>query len=302
MRGDFFRSSVTIAVAVAASLMLTPWAEGQNATPTSAVSTPRVPGGKPDLSGFWGATPRDLTTADDIGNLTRAFPSRRCGPNQVNCDIRTNQSADGQLVDRWDPNRPLYKPEYWDRIQELDAHTNFEDPMMRCQPMGVPRMGPPTRILQTANEVILFYAQPAAFTAPQDFRIIPIDGRKHDPNRSKTDWTYYGYSVGYWEGDTLVVDSVAFNDITWLSTGSDGNRYVGGGYFHSDQMRVLERFRREGNILHYQVTVEDPVVLLQPWLMNPRELRLNTDSDAYIPEGSPCRDVDADNMVLKIRH
>jgi hypothetical protein len=290
MKDGLFRSSVTTAVAVAASLILTSGAAAQNA---SSVSTPRTPDGKPDLSGFWGATPRDEVVDDGAGNLTREFPSRRCGPNQVDCDIRTNQSADGQLAARYDPNRPLYKPEHWDRIQELDANTNFDDPIMKCQPTGVPRMGPPTKILQTANEVVLFYAAPGASTQPQDFRIIPIDGRKHDRNRSKTDWTYYGYSVGSWEGDTLVVDSVGFNDITWLARG---------GYFHSDQMRVRERFRREGNILHYHVTVEDPVVLLEPWVMNPRQLRLNTDPNVYIPEGSPCKDVDTDNIVLKIRH
>jgi hypothetical protein len=107
-------------------------------------------------------------------------------------------------------------------------------------------VGPPTKIVQTADEVIFLYAQGGAGTQPTDFRVIPTDGRKHDPVRAK-DVTYYGHSVGRWEGDTLVVDSVGFNDITWLDKG---------GYFHSDKMRVLERFRREGNVLHYQVTVE----------------------------------------------
>lgn len=301
MTGNVLRSRVAIVVVMAANLMLTTQAEPQGTALASSVPTLRTAAGRPDFSGFWAPTPRDPTLADSDGNITREFPSRRCGPNQVNCDIRTNQSADGQLVDRWNPNRPLYKPEYWDRIQELDANTNFADPMMRCQPMGVPRMGPPTRIFQTTSEIILLYAQPPAFTAPQDFRIISIDGRKHPPDAAK-DWTYYGRSIGYWEGDTLIVDSVGFNDITWLSTGSEANRYVGGGYFHSDQMRVLERLRRDGDVLHYQVRVEDPVVLLEPWVMTPRQLRLNTDPNARIPEGSPCKDVDSANMVLKVRH
>ena len=298
---ELFRSCVALAVAVGVCPMLVGQAGAQNAAPTSAGAAPRTAAGKPDLSGFWAPTPRDPTVADSDGNITREFPSRRCGPSQINCDIRTNQSADGQLVDRWNPNRPLYKPEHWEKVLELDARTNFADPMMRCQPMGVPRMGPPTRILQTAGEIVFFYAQPPAFTAPQDFRIILIDGRKHPPDAAK-DWTYYGRAVGYWEGDTLVVDSVGFNDITWLSAGSDNNRYVGGGYFHSDQMRVLERLRREGDILHYQVTVEDPVVLLEPWAMTPRQVRLNRDPDARIVEGSPCKDVDSENMILKVRH
>jgi hypothetical protein len=300
MRSSVCRSFVA-AVAIVGSLALAAHADAQAEAGTSAVPTPRTADGKPDLSGFWAPTLRDPTVADSDGNLTREFPSRRCGPNQVNCDIRTNQSADGQLVDRWSPNRPQYKPEYWDRVHELDANTNFADPMMRCQPMGIPRMGPPSKIVHTVTEVILLYAQPPAFTQPQDFRIIPIGGRIHAPDAAR-DWTYYGRAIGYWEGDTLVVDSVGFNDITWLSTGSAANRYVGGGYFHSDQMRVLERFRREGDVLHYDVTVEDPVVLLEPWVMTPRQLRLNTDPGVRISEGSPCKDVDSDNMVLKVRH
>lgn len=294
MNRRWFTFSVGVAMA-AAGLILSPLILAQTPTqvPAASTSTPRMPDGKADLSGFWGATPRDEAYADDAGNITREFPSRRCGPNQVNCDIRTNQSADGQLTARYDPNRPLYKAEYWDRIQELDANTNFVDPLMKCQPYGVPRIGPPAKILQTPTEIVLFYTAPGASTQPRDFRIIPIDGRKHDPERAKIEWTFYGYSVGYWEGDTLVVDSVGFNDSTWLARG---------GYFHSDQMRVLERFRREGNVLHYQATVEDPVVLLAPWVMNPHQLRSNTDLTAYIPESSPCKDVDSENMVLKVRH
>jgi hypothetical protein len=282
-----YRPSLSAVILAAAGMLMTTIAAAQNGG-----ATPRMPNGNPDLSGLWGTIRVDETYEDTDGNLTREFPSRRCGPNQVNCDIRTNQSADGQLTARYDPNRPLYKPDYWDRIQELDANTNFVDPLMKCQPYGVPRVGPPTKILQTPTEIVFFYAAQGASTQPQDFRIIPIDGRKHSPDAAK-DWTYYGRTVGYWEGDTLVVDSVGFNDITWLARG---------GYIHSDQMRVLERFRRDGNTLHHEVTVEDPVMLLEPWVMNPRQLRLNTDPDVYIPEGSPCKDIDSANMMLKIRH
>jgi hypothetical protein len=286
MRHQLFRSSLSVVLLAVTSMLVAPAIAAQDR------ATPRMANGKPDLSGFWGTMRADEVYADADGNLTREFPSRRCGPSQVNCDVRTNQSADGQLTARYDGNRPVYKPEYWDRIQELDANTNFVDPLMKCQPHGVPRIGPPTKILQTLTEVVLFYAAQGASTQPQDFRIIPIDGRKHTADAAK-DWTYYGRAVGYWDGDTLVVDSVGFNDITWLARG---------GYIHSDQMRVLERFRRDGNVLRYEVTVEDPVMLLEPWAMNPRQLRLNTDPDVYIPEGPPCKDADSQNMTLKVRH
>jgi hypothetical protein len=67
-------------------------------------------------------------------------------------------------------------------------------------------------------------------------------------------------------------------------------------------MHLTETLKREGNTLRYQVTVNDPDVLLQPWVMTPRVLRLNTNPKAYIREGDPCRDVDYGNMVSKIRH
>jgi hypothetical protein len=281
-----------------AALALAVTISGQTRTNGNAsggeVATPRTPDGKPDLSGMWtggggGGRPVEV---DEKGNVEEIFPSRRCGPTQVNCDGYTNQSVDGEFTGRNNPNRPIYKPEYWDKVQQLDMNTNTEDPLFICQPLGVPRVGPPARIVQTANDVIFLYMGTGASSQPADYRVIPTDGRKHDPVRSQ-DVFFYGHSVGRWEGDTLVIDSIAFNDLTWLDRG---------GYFHSDKMRVVERVRREGNTLHYDVTVEDPEVLAQPWVMNTRRVQLNTNPNAFLPEGQPCRDYDRDNMVTQIRH
>jgi hypothetical protein len=255
-----------------------------------------MPDGKPDLSGMWGGGGggggnREYEV-DGQGNVTDIFPSRRCAPSQVKCSEYTNQSYDGEFTARMSANRPLYKPEFWDKVQFLDMNTNREDPIFACQPLGVPRVGPPARILQTANDVVFLYASGGASTQPAEYRTIPTDGRKFDPVRSQ-DVYFYGLSVGRWEGDTLVIESIAFNDLTWLDKG---------GLFHSDQMKVTERFTREGNFLNYAVTVEDPVVLLEPWKMAPRRLRLNTSPDAFLPEGLPCKDYDHDNMVTQIRH
>ena len=67
-------------------------------------------------------------------------------------------------------------------------------------------------------------------------------------------------------------------------------------------MRVIERFRRDGNMLHYQATVIDPEVLIEPWVMNPRVLRLNTNKNANIAEQNPCEERDLQHLVGKIRH
>jgi hypothetical protein len=280
--------SAAAAIAVAA-LAMTSGAQ----TP----ATPRTTDGRPDLSGMWiaggggGGGARDYQV-DERGNIVDIFPSRRCGPSQINCTEYRNQSYDGEFTGRFSPNRPIYKPEFWDRVQYLDMNTNTEDPLFICQPLGIPRVGPPARILQTASDVVFLYQGTGASSQPADYRVIPTDGRKHDPIKSQ-DVYFYGHSVAHWDGDTLVVDSIAFNDLTWLERG---------GYFHSDKMRVVERFRREGNTLRYDVTVEDPEVLLEPWVMTTRQLRLNTNPNASLPEGQPCHDYDRANMVTQIRH
>ena len=258
----------------------------------------RAEDGKPDLTGLWyrGRNMRgtsslrsgftNQTEAD--GDIVRLFPSRRCAPNQIGCRDNTNQSNDGEFTGRTGPNRPLYRPEHWDKVQYLDYDTNFSDPMFRCYPEGVPRVGVPLKIVQTENEAVFFYSR---LVRDHDYRVVPIDGREHDP-----DWFpgFYGDPVGHWEGDTLVVDTVGFNDIGWLT--------ARGGYFHSYELRVIERFRRDGDTLHYQVTVEDPEVLLEPWMMNAQVVRLNADPTASIPEGVPCHDYDEAVTVSRIRH
>jgi hypothetical protein len=76
--------------------------------------------------------------------------------------------------------------------------------------------------------------------------VIPTDNRPFDDVRSQ-DVYFYGLSVGHWEGDTLVVKAIAFNDLTWLDKG---------GLFHSDKMTVTEKFTREGNALVHRCEAE----------------------------------------------
>ena len=103
------------------------------------------------------------------------------------------------------------------------------------------------------------------------------------------DQTFLGDSVGRWEGDTLVIDVVGFNDLTWLGWP---------GWFHTNEMRVEERFTREGNTLRYEVTAHDLSVLIQPWEMDPILLDLNPGTATYL-EDPPCLDFDAAHMVTR---
>jgi hypothetical protein len=221
---------------------------------TSTAPTPRLANGKPDLSGSWGGTGKFFIWR---------YGNRRCAPTQLDgCSPAWNQTVDFEFeaASRFGPNRPLYKPEHWDEVVYKDMWTNRLDPIMTCQPMGQPRQGPPGRIFQTDNDITLLYGRGGdGGGGYSDFRVIATDGRAFDPQQTRQT-KFTGHSVGRWEGETLVIESVGFTPETWLARG---------GFFHSEDMKVFERFTRKGDQMLYEVTVEDPQVLLQPWKLNP---------------------------------
>ena len=260
----------------------------QGAGAASDARTPRTADGHPDLSGMWGGGGGGGPRPDEKGNLTVLTRGRPCSRTQVaagTCAPAVNFERDSGIRQRMTSNVPLYKPEHWERVQYLDREGTLEDPEFNCRPAGVPRMGPPNKIVQTPTEVILLYQSHNAF------RVVPTDGRPHDATRAQ-DTTWYGDAVGHWEGDTLVVDIVGFNDESWLAWP---------GWFHSNNMRVIERFTRSGDALTWQVTVEDPDVLQQPWKMDPRTIRLNANPKALLTEDLPCEEHEAKHMVTKER-
>ena len=250
--------------------------------------TPRLANGKPDLSGSWQAV-----SGGQQGSGGDMF--RRCTPFQTkNCMEWTNQSEDWPFMSatRLDQRQPLYKPEYWDKIIELDQWTNKYDPVMTCLPLGVPRQGPPARIFQTDKDITMIYRGGVdGGGGYAEFRMIPTDGRKHDPQRA-LQYTYMGYTVGNWEGDTLVLDSIGFSDETWLGRG---------GFFHSDQMHIIEKFTRKGTDILYEVTVEDPEVLVKPWVMPARTLRQSTNNTIIAERGS-CTESEHSEVASQFRH
>jgi hypothetical protein len=267
--------------------------KGVFAKPEVAVNkstpTPRL-GAHPDLTGVWQYT-------DWIGNYMTGG-GRRCGPTQEKgCSRSVNQTEDFEL---YSPSRfgqlntPVYKPEHWDKIQELDMWTNKFDPVMTCQPLGVPRQGPPRRIYQSANDVTFLYFGGDAGGGYGEYRIIPTDGRPRAKD-AEFDITYFGNTVGRWEGDTLVLDSIAFIDTTWIGRG---------GFFHSDRMHVVEKFTRQGDAIMYDVTIEDPDVLLEPWVFPTRTIRLNTNPNAgLIRERGNCEtSQETEAAASQIRH
>jgi len=131
------------------------------------------------------------------------------------------------------------------------ATESKRDPDANCTLSGVPRLdlGPkPFKILQSPDEVVLLYQD---FTT---FRQVFTDGRPlpQDPQPA-----WLGYSVGKWDGDTLVVDSIGFNDLTWLDNA---------GTPHSEALHVTERFhRRDLGHLDIQITIDDPKTFSHPF-------------------------------------
>jgi hypothetical protein len=257
-------------------------------TPSAASQavTPRLANGKPDMTGSWQGAPSGPPGG---GN-------RRCGPTQTRCKVPN----DNFVVDyAWiSPSRywmglngPVYRPEHWDQIQEMDMWTNKFDPIMTCQPMGIPRQGEPRRIFHTANDITLFYTFSDYGGGNREYRMIPTDGRQHNENQARQA-TYLGYSVGKWEGDTLLIDAISFVDSTWLGRG---------GLFHSGDMRIVEKFTRKGNELLHETTIHDPESFLEPWVMPARTLTLSN-TDALIAERAHCEIYETGNITTQLRH
>ena len=130
------------------------------------------------------------------------------------------------------------------------AQTN--DPITNCFPPGVPRIylirGEPVEIMQTPGRVVMLYEY------DHFVREIYTDGRQHPKDLNST---WMGDSVGKWEGDTLVVDSVGFNDKTWLD--NDGHP-------HTEDLHVVERVHRASHdTLTIDVTIDDPKAYTKSW-------------------------------------
>ena len=128
------------------------------------------------------------------------------------------------------------------------------DPEGFCLPPGGPRaFGTPypAEIIQDEDRIIIIFEGGAHV-----WREIHMDGREH-PGGDILNPTYFGHSVGQWEGDTLIVDTVGFNEKTWLDFG---------GHMHTDLLHTVERFTRpDRNTLHYEVMIDDPGAYSEPW-------------------------------------
>ncbi|MCU1337577.1 MAG: hypothetical protein JWO19_3158 [Bryobacterales bacterium] len=149
------------------------------------------------------------------------------------------------------PGEVPYRPEALKLWQERKANLAKDDPAGYCLPNGVVRMTKlPYKIVQTPQLIVVL-----SEGNTHSFRRFFLDGRAHNLDLEPNSWT--GDSIGKWEGETLVVDTIGFNDRTWLDdTGKP----------HSDAMHVIERYRRpDPGHLQIQYTIEDPKSLTKPY-------------------------------------
>ena len=137
-----------------------------------------------------------------------------------------------------------------ERYKNVD---HAKDPNTLCLPPGPSRMvarAHPTMIIQRPDVVAVLSE------SEHIFRLIYTDGRDH-PADAKDYPAFYGYSIGKWQGDTLVVDTISINDRTWLD--SDGHE-------HSDKLHLAEKFRlADPDTLEYITTYDDPVFFQKPF-------------------------------------
>ena len=225
-------------------------------------NTPRTPDGKPILSA---PAPKDAGGKPDLSGVWRTVDGK----------YLQNLAAEmgGAPLQAW--AAALHN--------ERSSSLGKGKPLERCIPHGVPDgmlvRNFPFKIVQTPDVVVLLYEE------FNHYRQIFTDGRGFP---AETTETWFGYTIGRWEGDTLVAETIGFNDKSWLDNS---------GHPHTDALRVTERFhRREFGHLDIQVTFDDPKAYTKPWTVTlPFELY----PDAELIESICENEKDREHMVGK---
>jgi len=240
----------------------------------SAKPTPKLADGRIDFNGTW----------DHLGGIEFVRPVKKADGSI--CLIGCGPAPGGAPPAPFPPVQtdfPKYKPEFKAKVADFAKRQVELDTNLRCQAPGVPRIGPPSKIIQNAREVVFLYDDVnGAF-----FRIIPTDGR---PHRKDVPASYLGDAVGRFEGDTLIVETVGFNEDTWLTDN---------GAFHTKDLKVTERFRRVGDTIEWRATVNDPAILSEPWALKPQVMWI---TDIEIEEPARCDDRDVEHIIDGSHH
>jgi len=197
------------------------------ATASSGQDIPRMPDGKPDFSGVWSSP-------------TTVNPKGPRGQGIFNADKMGQVKPGGEAL--------LY--------EKRTGDARHDEPRAVCMPSGFPSgmlYALPVQIVQTPKYIVIIHELQRAT------RIIPLDAR---PHRQNLEPSYYGDSIGRWEGDTLVIDTTNFK--RWIL---DDYHYTDPtkSRWHSDALHTIEYLKREGNTISYRITIDDPKIFTAPW-------------------------------------
>ena len=236
MRNRFFLL-INFAVAAVAIFACQPaFTQARTAVPQAI---PRAADDKPDFTGVWAGP---------------AF-THKVGPGDTDAASPT----------RFDPKlyadlfRPGGKEIFY---QKWTGDLRHDDPQALCLPVGFPRiiLSPYSQQwVQTAGNIVVLYEY------MHFFRVIPTDGRPHPRD---LELTWMGNSVGKWEGDTLVIDTVGLKE--WPFAGDEPGRGANAGVkivpYHSDALHVVERLKHiDASTVSYEITIDDPKIFTRPW-------------------------------------
>ena len=218
-----------------------------------------VAGGVTAVSGQ-AQTFRPARSADGKPNLTGIWQVM----NTANWDIQAHEARPGPVVSLGaafavqpgpgvvEGDEIPYQPAAAKKKAENAANWMTLDPEVKCYMPGIPRatyQGFPFQIVQSANTILMAYEYASAS------RVIRMNSKEQSPAPA-----WMGWSIGRWDGDTLVVDVTDNEERTWFDRA---------GNFHSDALHLVERFTLvDQNTLNYEVTVEDPKVFTRPWKMS----------------------------------
>ena len=206
---------------------------GKDGKPNLSARAPRSRDGHPDLSGVW----QSKSASNE--ELLRLIPGGRNGLGEV-----PPSKYFLNILSDFKPDEAPLLPAAAASFRQRAENFSTESPLSHCQPEGVPmaETAPgPYKIVQTPGLVVMLYERETVF------RQIHTDGRKL-PSDPQPAW--FGYSVGHWDGDTLVVDTAGFNDRGWLDAR---------GHTHSDLLHLTERFHRvDFGHMAIQIMVDDP--------------------------------------------
>ena len=235
---------------------------------------PRTVDGKPNLAGVWGALPPPRAGAPPVGS-TPAPPVAAPGP-----PAGTSGSVFGNIGAQLPGGAP-YQPWAAELVKQRMADNSKDNPDAHCLPMGVMQMTShpfPRKIIQTPAEVVIIYE-----ASGTTVREIFLDGRPLPPADAQPWWN--GYSIGRWEGDTLVVETAGFLDEGWLDV--RGSPLTSAG-------KLIERYRRPTyGSLEIEVTIDDPKAYTKPFTAKVNN-RLLVDSQLI---EFVCLDKDAPHYV-----